>query len=273
MPETRTGIGSEFNGRFQELQERDLEGPIADLLRPVRPAVLVLPDYANQILTVRHLGITVSPPGLIEWATRALDESAQIEPGCFQILPSRETPLRFRMRLPSETHFVVFGGMTFRKDFSAHRLDSLSSTLMTCGMLIWALTRTETLNAGYLHALTDFENLKAEAVAGSISIDASGEKQPEGRDLFTHVAEKADRRHDRVSHDKREEAEWILWARRELLMPINYEIRTSMTSILGFCDILLDSLNRHDDLDAVRTIQRNGKSLLQFINDSVSKTE
>jgi signal transduction histidine kinase/DNA-binding response OmpR family regulator len=63
------------------------------------------------------------------------------------------------------------------------------------------------------------------------------------------------------------------------LARISHEIRTPMTAILGFADLLIDRLRSAPrtpaDIEALETIRRNGRHLLEIINDilDLSKIE
>ena len=51
------------------------------------------------------------------------------------------------------------------------------------------------------------------------------------------------------------------------LANVSHEIRSPMTGILGYADILLGHLQNPDDIECVRTIKRSGHYLLGIIND------
>jgi PAS domain S-box-containing protein len=69
------------------------------------------------------------------------------------------------------------------------------------------------------------------------------------------------------SHQLAEQSEMASKAKSEFLANMSHEIRTPMTAILGYTDLILESNKDPDTRNAASTIQRNGRHLLEIIND------
>ncbi|MFP4598212.1 MAG: response regulator [Persicimonas sp.] len=82
------------------------------------------------------------------------------------------------------------------------------------------------------------------------------------------------RRTEQLEQAKRE-ADAANRTKSDFLANMSHEIRTPMTAILGYADILLSHLDDPDDRQCVETIKRNGKFLVDIINDilDLSKIE
>ncbi|PHR95336.1 MAG: hypothetical protein COA78_30355 [Blastopirellula sp.] len=95
--------------------------------------------------------------------------------------------------------------------------------------------------------------------------------------LFTIILRDLTERHkkDKELRNSREKALAADRSKSEFLANMSHEIRTPMTAILGFNDILLESLTDPINIEAAKTIKANGSLLISLINDilDLSKVE
>ena len=95
------------------------------------------------------------------------------------------------------------------------------------------------------------------------------------RVVGTHTDVTDRKRVERELVKAKDEAEAGNKAKSEFLANMSHEIRTPMTAVLGFSEILQDSIIDPGQLEALATIRKNGEYLIGIINDilDLSKIE
>lgn len=94
-----------------------------------------------------------------------------------------------------------------------------------------------------------------------------GEAENSKRALLAVLDVTESREREEVLRVAKIEAESANFARREFLANMSHEIRTPMAALMGHADILLAHLTDPDNRQCALTIKRNGKHLLELLND------
>lgn len=80
---------------------------------------------------------------------------------------------------------------------------------------------------------------------------------------------------NRCLNETRQMARAAQAAKDEFLASVSHELRSPMTAILGFAELLRDRASSHEDLETLDTIRRNGELLLEIVDEllDLSKLE
>ncbi|MCG6158354.1 PAS domain-containing hybrid sensor histidine kinase/response regulator [Rubinisphaera margarita] len=122
----------------------------------------------------------------------------------------------------------------------------------------------------YVGAVKDISEKKRQHEALRAAAEELRHRKETQERIAAHLA--------RVNTELREanrKAEQSVRLKNEFVANMTHEIRTPMTAILGFTDIVIESTDDPQTMYCLETIKRNGEHLLQMINDilDVSKFE
>jgi len=254
-------------------------GRVARLVEPLGPCLVLIADANGSLIAADDAGsgedLSAATPLAMELAHRLVDRP----------LYSIDEPtgagrrVVFGLRL-TNADYAILGGVLRAPDVQREQLDSIRTALDICGSLAWEAFGADeeivTL-ASHLRQLTAEQDTIKVAHSNSVTtiIAEREERIRQQRDYVLHLEQEVEKRSAAI-REAMEKAKAANRAKSEFLANMSHEIRTPMTAILGFAENLLDAdLSKAEQVDAIQTIQRNGKHLLDTINDilDLSKIE
>ncbi len=222
------------------------------------------------------------------WVARPADRCSD---GCIHAqAPDGDTACGYRREclhlISSVGRYTHINGNHQRMPLRSNKIGEIASGkdrkcvdnhLMTAPFVVdkaWAENQGLVAFAGYkLH------NAKDQSL-GVLAVFSKHPISDEDDAFLTHLAETASKAilDSNAEHQLREakrRAEDATRAKSSFLANMSHEIRTPMTAILGYADLLVESVETPDAIDAAQTVKRNGEHLLQLINDilDISKIE
>jgi signal transduction histidine kinase/ActR/RegA family two-component response regulator len=130
---------------------------------------------------------------------------------------------------------------------------------LVAAAISWALKRRIRLNHRLRSQLASLisENESLKTLHGDVVAKAIRE----------HVSRRKEHRRTRRTARMQRLIDATTRLKNEFLATVSHELRTPMTAILGFAEVLQESILGIDDREAVDTIRRNGEYLLDIINE------
>ncbi|NQU25270.1 MAG: response regulator [Candidatus Nealsonbacteria bacterium] len=240
---------------------------VARLLEDLKPSLLLLADSKGNVFAADYPNSELDADS----ATSVAEELAnRLADGPFctcEIADANDSQTAFGVRLTRGDEWELFGGTICLTETAQNVLAPMRATLVTCGELASVAVRSW---AERRKVYTENKHLRAEhstlrAAHTESMIEAIQEREErmtlESQQLaleqFLQAAERASQ------------------SKSDFIAGMSHEIRTPMTAIMGFADVLLESLKKPENVDAATTIRRNGEYLLEIINDilDISKIE
>lgn len=206
----------------------------------------------------------------------------------------------FALRLPFETRGAILAGHVAANPIAVARLHDQLPALMAAGRLAWRVldrqAALDRVNARINQLRAEYETLRAahtQAVAQALDEQQKRieSERLQSRQLEKIVAERSAALQASLEEIQRQKEELERYsaalqasnqaleefsraaesanrAKSEFLANMSHELRTPLTAILGHCDIVQEDLPKESPYqESLDVIQRNGRHLLNLIND------
>ncbi len=248
-PFTRSGEGAQSFGLIQSTPIIGEDGQLRGCVSMVIPWAALRIALPNDGFVVRHptYGISIVPEGNTTAAQSELYWSqGKPDPNIFY---SEVFPLDIP---DADQKWELWTGRSGTEFWARGEVASIRGWALATHVLIWLATlgfAAHCLRIGRVRTLATAHALELQSQKGNSTSNAELSRQA----AMEATAEK-----------------------NAFLSRLSHEIRTPMSSILGFADVLLDSQIDNDQrVEAVQSIRRNGRHLLNMISDilDLSKIE
>ncbi len=230
-------------------------------------ALLLMTDTQGNVLACDDFGHGIGPDVVAPLALELAVELAENTTCRLKVPTGVGERLALAVRVPDGHQQKILACLVRPGAVSQPGVDAMSTELFVCGAFAWSAAHGHADQAKLLrrieHLLAEQEMRKA---SHAEAIDAI-------------VCEREQRRLKEQENAHLEElinaAEAATRAKSEFLANASHELRTPLTAILGFADLLYSDVSDEQREEYVQTIRRNGRMLLEMVNDvlDLSKLE
>ena len=239
----------------------------AEHLAAYETALLLMADTHGNVLACDDFGHGIGPDVVAPLALELANQLTENVSCRLSVATDVGERLALAVRVPDGHQQKILACLVRPGSVSQPGFDTLSTERFVCGAFAWSAAHGRADQAKLLrrieHLLAEQEMRKA---SHSEAIDAI-------------VCEREQRRLKEQENAALEElvdaTEAATRAKSEFLANASHELRTPLTAILGFADLLYADISDEQREEHVQTIRRNGRLLLEMVNDvlDLSKLE
>ena len=253
------------------------------LMRELNVSLIMLTDDEGRIIAAEKSGFLGDAETIRRVATTIAQHLSTQRYCTLECDVGSHPQTGFGIRLTHETNNGILSGLSLDTERTVQQLESQYQNFATYGSVVWLGIQSfrdyneQTQRVKQL--LAEQDTLKqAHTYAVTTIIEEREERIREQRDYVIHLEMEVQKRSDalRKAMGKASQANE---AKSSFLANMSHEIRTPMTAILGYADVLLENYKVENAsplcMEAIQTIRRNGKYLLELINDilDIAKVE